>query len=180
MRRYFIFATAALGILMYSTDATAVAVAFPSFIKELRSNIIWSGWTISIYYIGVTMTTPIAGNLSDTLGRKKVFLISLALFTLSSLACGLAPNIYVLVACRLLQGMGGASFLPTASGIVSDHFPESRATAIGLFSSIFNIGNIIGDFLFVRRAATIFSSRRQIVSRYRGGESKRFSGTVLL
>jgi len=147
MRRYFIFATAALGILMYSTDATAVAVAFPSFIKELGSNILWSGWTISIYYIGVTMTTPIAGNLSDTLGRKKVFLISLALFTLSSLACGLAPNIYVLVACRLLQGMGGASFLPTASGIVSDHSPESRATAIGLFSSIFNIGNIIGPNL---------------------------------
>ena len=76
-----------------------------------------------------------------------MFLVSLALFTGSSLACGLAPNIYVLIACRFLQGIGGAAFLPTASGIVSDNFPEGRATAIGLFSSIYNIGNIIGPNL---------------------------------
>ncbi len=147
MRRYFIFATAALGILMYAIDGTAVAVAFPRFIRELHADILWSGWTISIYYIGVTIGTPLAGNLSDTLGRKKVFLVSLAVFTGSSLVCGLAPNIYVLIASRFLQGIGGAAFLPTASGIVSDNFPESRATAIGLFTSVFNTGNIIGPNL---------------------------------
>ncbi len=147
MRRYFVFFTAAIGILMYSIDATAVAVAFPRFISELHANILWSGWTISIYYMAVAMGTPVAGNLSDTLGRKKVFLVSLALFTASSLACGLAPNIYVLIACRFFQGIGGAAFLPTASGIVSDNFSEGRATAIGLFSSIYQIGNIIGPSL---------------------------------
>src|SRR5208337_1363462 len=147
MRRYFIFASAGLGLLMYTIDATAVAVAFPHFMRELRTNILWAGWTISIYYIGVTIAMPLAGNLSDTIGRKKVFLISLLFFTGSSLACGLAPNIYMLIVFRFLQGIGGASFLPTASGIVSDHFPENRQAAIGLFSSIYSVGSIIGPNL---------------------------------
>jgi EmrB/QacA subfamily drug resistance transporter len=90
---------------------------------------------------------PLMGNLSDSFGRKKVFLISLILFTASSLACGLAPNIYSLVAFRFLQGIGGASFLPTAAGIVSDQFPEHRERAIGLFTSIFPIGGIVGPNL---------------------------------
>jgi multidrug resistance protein len=90
---------------------------------------------------------PVMGNLSDSFGRKKVFLISLILFTASSLACGLAPNIYSLVAFRFLQGIGGASFLPTAAGIVSDQFPEHRERAIGLFTSIFPIGGVIGPNL---------------------------------
>lgn len=80
---------------------------------------------------------PLAGNLSDSFGRKKIFMVSLILFTASSLACGLAPSIYTLIAFRFIQGVGGGSFLPTASSIVSDHFPENRETAIGLFTSVF-------------------------------------------
>jgi EmrB/QacA subfamily drug resistance transporter len=147
MRRYLIFVTAALGLLMSSIDTTVVAVAFPNFVKDLGTNVIWAGWTISIYLLAVTTALPLAGSLSDTFGRKKVFLISLVLFTGSSLACGLAPNIYTLVAFRFLQGIGGGGFLPTASGIVSDQFPENRERAIGLFTSIFAIGSIIGPNL---------------------------------
>jgi EmrB/QacA subfamily drug resistance transporter len=147
MRRYLIFACAASGLLMYSIDSTVVAVAFPHFIKDLGTNILWAAWTISIYLIGVTSVMPLMGKLSDTFGRKRIFLISLIAFTASSLACGLAPNIYSLVAFRFLQGIGGASFLPTAAGIVSDQFPEHRERAIGLFTSIFPIGGIIGPNL---------------------------------
>ncbi len=147
MRRYLIFVTAGLGLLMSSIDTTVVAVAFPNFIKDFGTNVLWAAWTISIYFVAVTTVMPLAGNLSDSFGRKKVFLISLILFTTSSLACGLAPNIYTLVGFRFLQGIGGASFLPTAAGIVSDHFPESRERAIGLFTSIFPIGGIVGPNL---------------------------------
>ena len=147
MRRYLIFVAAGLGLLMYSIDSTVVAVAFPNFIKDFGTNILWGAWTISIYLIAITTVMPLAGNLSDSFGRKKVFLVSLILFTASSLFCGLAPNIYCLVAFRFLQGIGGASFLPTAAGIVSDHFPENRERAIGLFTSIFPIGGIIGPNL---------------------------------
>jgi EmrB/QacA subfamily drug resistance transporter len=147
MRRYLVFATASLGLLMYSIDSTVVAVAFPHLIRDLDTNLLWAGWTISIYYIGVTTAMPLAGNLSDSFGRKKIFLISLVLFTTSSLMCGLAPNIYTLILFRFLQGIGGASFLPTASGIATDHFPEHRERVIGLLSSIFNMGSIIGPNL---------------------------------
>lgn len=147
MRRYFIFFSVGLGLLMYSIDSTAVVVAFPKFIKDFGTNVLWAAWTISIYLIAVTSLMPLIGKLSDSFGRKKVFLISLILFTASSLACGLAPNIYVLIAFRFFQGIGGASFLPTAAGIVSDQFPEHRQRAIGLFTSIFQIGGIVGPNL---------------------------------
>ena len=147
MRRYLISVSAGLGLLMYAIDSTAVAVAFPSFIKDFGTNVLWAGWTISIYLVAITSVMPLMGNLSDTFGRKKIFVYSLIFFTASSLACGLAPNIYWLVAFRFVQGVGGASFLPTAAGIMSDQFPEHRARAIGLLTSIFPIGGIIGPNL---------------------------------
>ena len=147
MRPYLVFGSVSLSLLMYSIDSTVVAVAFPHFIKDLNTNVLWAAWTISIYLVAVTSVMPLMGKLSDSFGRKKVFLGSLALFTTSSLACGLAPNIYSLVAFRFLQGIGGASFLPTAAGIVSDQFPDQRERAIGLFTSIFPIGGIVGPNL---------------------------------
>jgi EmrB/QacA subfamily drug resistance transporter len=147
MHRYLIFVAVGLSLLMFSIDTTVVAVAFPHIMKDLGTNVLWAAWTISIYFIAATTAMPLAGNLSDNFGRKNIFLISLILFTVSSLACGLAPNIYTLVAFRFLQGIGGASFLPTAAGIVSDHFPENRERVIGLFTSIFPIGGIIGPNL---------------------------------
>ncbi len=147
MRRYLIFLSAGLSLFMYAIDATAVAVAFPDLTRELHTSVLWSAWTMSIFFIAVTMTMPLAGSLTDSFGRKRLFLISLMLFTGSSLACGFAPSIHVLIGFRFLQGIGGACFLPTASGIVSDQFPKNREAAIGLFSSIFSVGAVIGPNL---------------------------------
>jgi EmrB/QacA subfamily drug resistance transporter len=147
MRRYVIFASAGLSLLMYAIDGSAVAVAFPRFMKEFGTNVLWAGWTISIYLVAITSVMPLAGKLSDSFGYKKVFLVSLFLFTGSSLACGFAPNIYTLIAFRFLQGIGGASFIPTATAIVSDQFPKSRQSVVGLTSSIFPIGGIVGPTL---------------------------------
>ncbi len=147
MRRYVIFASAGLSLLMYAIDGSAVAVAFPNFMKEFGTNVLWAGWTISIYLVAITSVMPLAGKLSDSFGSKKVFLVSLILFTGSSLACGFAPNIYTLIAFRFLQGVGGASFIPTATAIVSDQFPENRQSVVGLTSSIFPIGGIVGPNL---------------------------------
>lgn len=147
MRRHLIFLAAGLGLLMYSIDSTVIAVALPNFIKDFGTNVLWAAWTISIYLIAITTIMPLAGTLSDNFGRKKIFLISLVVFTGSSVACGLAPNIYTLVGFRFLQGIGGASILPAATGIVSENFPEHRERAIGLFTSIFPIGGILGPNL---------------------------------
>ena len=147
MRRYLIFATTAVSLMMFAIDSTVVAVAFPKIMKDLGTNVIWAGWTISIYLVAVTMVMPLAGNLSDSFGRKRVFLFCMILFTASSFFCGLSPNIYTLILLRFFQGIGGASFLPTAAGIANDYFPENREKFIGFISGIFAIGNVIGPNL---------------------------------
>ena len=112
--------------------------------STLKTNLALVGWTLTGYQFAQSIIMPIAGKLSDEWGRKKLFLGAVALFTISSMAAGLAPNIYVLVAFRVLQGIGGGTFLPSATGIVNDAFGSRRAQAIGLFGSIFPIGGIIG------------------------------------
>ncbi|HLZ70098.1 MAG TPA: MFS transporter [Dehalococcoidia bacterium] len=143
-RRYLIFSVIALALLMASIDSTIVAVALEAIGKSLHTSVVWETWTITAYQLGQLLVLPVAGKLSDEWGRKRVFLGAIVLFTGSSLLCGMAPNVYVLVVCRLVQALGGGSFIPSCTGIVSDLFPQSRARAIGLFTSIFPIGGLLG------------------------------------
>jgi len=146
-RRKLIFAIVSIGLFMASIDQTIVATALPAIEKELHASINWSGWTISMYALGQVIAMPMAGKISDMYGRKKVFMVSAAIFTLSSLCCGLAPNIALLLLARLIQALGGGAFMPSATGIVSDHFGEQRDRAVGMFTSIFPIGGIVGPVL---------------------------------
>ncbi len=141
---YLTFAVVGLALLMASIDSTIVAVGLPTLLTDLKTNLALVGWTMTGYQFAQGIIMPIAGKLSDEWGRKRLFLGSVALFTLASIAAGLAPNIYLLVVFRILQGIGGGTFLPSATGIVSDAFGDRRAQAIGLFGSIFPIGGIIG------------------------------------
>jgi MFS family permease len=90
---------------------------------------------------------PLAGRISDQYGRKKVFLGAVALFTVASLCCGLANDIYLLVVLRAVQAVGGGAFMPSATGIVVDQFGRDRDRAVGLFASILPIGGIAGPIL---------------------------------
>ena len=146
-RRRLIFAIVSIGLFMASVDQTIVATALPAIERELHAAINWSGWTISIYALGQVIAMPMAGKISDMYGRKKVFMISAAVFTLSSLCCGLAPDIELLLLARFVQALGGGAFMPSATGIVSDHFGEQRDRAVGMFTSIFPIGGIVGPVL---------------------------------
>jgi EmrB/QacA subfamily drug resistance transporter len=129
---------------MSSIDFTIVAVGLPAIRSGLHTSLLLVGWTVTIYEFGQLLVFPLAGKLSDELGRKRVFLIAVVLFTVSSFLCGFAPNIYVLIVCRFLQALGGGAFLPSCTGLAADLFPEKRAQAVGLFSSIFPIGGVIG------------------------------------
>src|SRR6201993_1722141 len=143
-RRGLIFAIVSIGLFMASMDQTIVATALPALEKDLHTGVNWTGWTISVYALGQVIAMPMAGKISDMYGRKKVFMISAAVFTLSSLCCGLAPNIELLLLARFIQALGGGAFMPSATGIVSDHFGEQRDRAVGMFTSIFPIGGIVG------------------------------------
>ena len=132
---------------MASIDQTIVATALPAIERELHAGINWSAWSISIYALGQVIAMPMAGKISDIYGRKKVFMIAAAVFTISSLCCGFAPNIAVLLIFRFIQALGGGAFMPSATGIVSDHFGDQRDRAVGMFTSIFPIGGIVGPVL---------------------------------
>jgi EmrB/QacA subfamily drug resistance transporter len=146
-RRYVFFGLAALSLLMFAIDSTIVAVAIPTMTRELNTSLVWIGWTLTAYALTQTVMMPLSGKLAESFGRMRVFVASVVLFTLGSLLCGLAPNVYLLILFRVLQAVGGGGFMPSAIGIVAEEFPENRDRMVGLFTSIFPIGGIIGPNL---------------------------------
>jgi EmrB/QacA subfamily drug resistance transporter len=146
-RRWVIFAVVSMALLMGSIDQTIVATALPRLQHDLHTTVNWSGWTITAYQLGAVLTLPVAGRVADLYGRKKVFMICVVIFTASSLACGLSTSIYMLVPLRAIQAIGGGAFMPSASGIVSESFGKDRDRAIGMFTSIFPLGALIGPVL---------------------------------
>jgi EmrB/QacA subfamily drug resistance transporter len=147
MRSYIIFSILAITLVLASINTTSVAVAFPVITSSFHISLILAGWIISIYQLGITGVMPIAGKLGDVLGKKTTFLICMAFFTLGSLFCAFSPNITLLIFSRFIQSLGGGGIMPAAMGIVADEFPRSKHRAIGFFSSVFPIGQIIGPNL---------------------------------
>ncbi len=144
VRRGWVFIIVALALLMMSIDSTIVATALHSLRGDLHTSIDWVGWTITAYSLGFVVILPVSGRLSEQYGSRRVFLGSVAAFTLASLCCGLADNVYVLIVLRGLQAAGGAGFTPSATKIIVDHFGGARDRAVSLFGSIFSIGTMIG------------------------------------
>ncbi len=132
---------------MSSVDGTIVATALPTLHRGLHAPINWASWTITGYQLGLVVAMPVAGRVSDQLGRKRVFVAAAVLFTAASLACGLAPDVWMLIGLRVVQALGGGAFMPSATGIVSDAFGAGRDRAIGLFSSIFPLGALAGPVI---------------------------------
>lgn len=144
IRRIPAFITIALALFMMSVDSTIVATVLHELQHGLNTSINWAGWTITAFAFGFVLMLPISGALSERIGRRRVFLGSVALFTLASLLCGLVDNIVMLIILRALQAAGGAGITPSATGIVVDYFGKNRDRAVSLFGSIFPIGAMVG------------------------------------
>ena len=142
--RWVIFSVASIALFMSSVDSTIVATGLPAIRHALHTHLNWVSWTMTAYQLGLVTCMPIAGRIADISGRKKVFVLAAGLFTAASLLCGLTSNIFELVVLRALQAVGGAAFMPSASGMVIDAFGKDRNRAIGLFSSVFPLGSIAG------------------------------------
>jgi EmrB/QacA subfamily drug resistance transporter len=146
-RRMLVFAIVSIGLFMSAVDQTIVSTGLPSIDKDLGGGVQWSGWVITAYALGEVLIMPLAGKISDMYGRKRVFLAAAVVFTTASLLCGIATSIPMLIAIRVLQAIGGGAFMPPASGLVSDHFGRRRDKALGMFTSIFPIGGVVGPVL---------------------------------
>ncbi|MCK9356078.1 MAG: MFS transporter [Dehalococcoidia bacterium] len=144
MSRYLIFVTVSLALLLSGVGGTSVAVALEAIREYFDVSVVLAGWIIGVFQLALVISMPLSGKVCDVLGRKPTFMLCVGLFVLGSLGSALAPNMPLLIVSRLVQAMGAGGFMPTAVGIVADVFPRSRQRAIGLFSSIFPIGQIAG------------------------------------
>jgi len=143
-RKYIIFAITSLALLISSANSTIVATALPTIQRSLKADLSWTAWIITAYQLMTLIMLPVMGRISDQWGRKRVFMACITVFTVSSTLCAFSANIYWLILFRFLQALGGSGFMPTSMGIVGDYFKENRARAIGLFTTIFPLGGIIG------------------------------------
>src|SRR2546421_6536749 len=134
------------GFLMIVVDMTIVNVALPSIRRDLGFSQAGLAWLVNAYLIAFAGLLLLAGRLGDLIGRKRIFLIGLALFTAASLLCGLSFSQPMLIAARFIQGIGGALSSAVILGMVVTMFPEpgERARAIGIFSFVASAGASIG------------------------------------
>jgi EmrB/QacA subfamily drug resistance transporter len=134
-------------------DSTILSVALPTIQRDLRASLSTLQWVADAYLLVLASVLLLSGSIADRVGRKKVFLLGLAGFSLGSLLCSLAPNVGSLIALRMLQALGGSMLTPVSLSIVRTVFtdPRERARAMGIWSGIFGIavacGPVVGGIL---------------------------------
>jgi EmrB/QacA subfamily drug resistance transporter len=123
-----------------------VNVALPSIGRELHSSVSGLQWTIDAYLLVLASLLMFSGSTADRIGRRKTFQAGLALFTVGSLLCSLAPSLGWLVAFRMLQAVGGSMLNPVAMSIITNTFtdPGERARAIGVWGGVFGLSLALG------------------------------------
>ncbi len=145
--RWVILATV-LGSGMALLDVTAVNVALPTIGRQLGVGISGLQWIVSGYTLALAGLILLGGSLGDRLGRRRVFLAGVTWFAVSSALCGLAPGIGVLIAARVLQGVGGAMLVPGSLAIIQASFdPQDRPRAIGAWSGLGGLASAAGPLL---------------------------------
>jgi DHA2 family methylenomycin A resistance protein-like MFS transporter len=142
-----------LGYFLVILDSTIVNAALPALHRDLRADLAALQWVVDGYLVAFATGLLGGGALGDRLGARRVFLLGLGVFTLSSAACGLAPNAPVLVAARVAQGLGAALAVPTSLSLLRAEYPErgARARAVGVWGAVAGIaagaGPIVGGLL---------------------------------
>ena len=143
-----IVAVSVLGSGIAFLEATVVNVALPEIGRDLEADTGALQWTLNGYLVTLSALILLGGSLGDRLGRRRVFNIGVVWFTLASVVCAFAPSVELLVAARVLQGVGGALLTPGSLAIIEATFrPEDRARAIGAWSGLGGVGAAIGPLL---------------------------------
>jgi EmrB/QacA subfamily drug resistance transporter len=142
-----VLASLALVMLAASLDSTAVGTALPVIVGDLRGNDLYA-WVFTIYLLTMTATMPVWGSLSDRFGRRNVLFIGVIIFLAGSALCGLAQEMWQLIAFRGIQGLGAGAIVPVALATIGDLFPPAdRARLQAAFSSLFVLAFLIGPTL---------------------------------
>ncbi|MEU3842343.1 MFS transporter [Streptomyces sp. NPDC028635] len=148
-RRMLVLAICCMSLLIVSLDVTALNVALPAMQRDLHASTSGLQWTIDAYTLVLASLLMLAGSTADRVGRKRVFMAGLVVFTAGSVLCSLAPNLDALVAFRMVQAVGGSMLNPVAMSIITNTFtdPRERARAIGVWGAVVGISMAAGPMV---------------------------------
>src|SRR5215213_4710617 len=144
-RRWWTLGAVAFGLFMIMLDNTVVNVALPSIQRDLGVDLSELEWIVTGYALSFASLMLTGGKLADLLGRRRIFVLGLMVFTLASLACGMANSGSVLIGARIVQGVGAALMNPATLSIISATFPpRERGTAIGIWAGVSALALAVG------------------------------------
>jgi EmrB/QacA subfamily drug resistance transporter len=148
-RKWWTLLTVSVGTFMLLLDITVVNTALPSIEKDLSAGFTDVQWVIDAYTLSLAAVVLTAGSLADRLGRRAVFAVGLGIFSLASLAAGLASDATFLNVARAVQGIGGAAMFAVSLALVAQEFPagRERATAMGIYGATIGISVAIGPLV---------------------------------
>jgi EmrB/QacA subfamily drug resistance transporter len=137
-----------LGFFMILVDTTIVTVATPAIISDLHADVNSVVWVTSAYLLAYAVPVLIMGRLGDRYGPKNVYLVGLTVFTLASLWCGLTTSIGMLIAARVVQGLGAAMLTPQTMAVITRIFPaDRRGQAMALWGATAGVATLVGPIL---------------------------------
>ncbi|GAA1465049.1 MDR family MFS transporter [Microbacterium thalassium] len=146
-RIWIIFSALIAGMLLSSLDQTIVSTAMPTLVGEL-GGVEHQVWITSAYILATTIVMPIYGKFGDILGRRNLFLIAIAIFTLASVGCAFAGDFWTFVVFRAIQGLGGGGLMILSQAIIADIVPASeRGKYLGPLGAIFGLSAVAGPLL---------------------------------
>src|ERR1700678_1873468 len=145
-RKAVVLGVCCVSVLLVGIDMTAVNVALPAIGHDFRTGVGGLSWTIDAYTLTLAALLMFSASTADGVGRKRVFMTGLVLFTAGSGLCAGAPDLGWLVAFRVLQAAGGSMLNPVAMAILSTTFPDSaaRARAIGVWAGVTGLALAVG------------------------------------
>ncbi|HSP73765.1 MAG TPA: MFS transporter [Gaiellaceae bacterium] len=151
-KRWWTLAAVSVGLFMIMLDNTVVNVALPSIERSLHMSISQLEWIVTAYALTFAAFMLTGGKLADLIGRRRIFVIGLVVFTASSFVCGIAPSSSWLIAARAAQGIGAAMMNPATLSIITATFaPRQRGLAIGIWAGVsamaLAIGPLVGGLL---------------------------------
>lgn len=143
-----ILATVSISTLMATIDGSAVNIALPTITRELHATISASQWIVTSYLLTISTLLLLWGRLSDIYGKKFLFAIGLAIFTIGSFICGTATTLPLLIGARVLQALGASITMALNQGIITTVYPpQERGKALGMIGTIVAVGSLIGPSL---------------------------------
>jgi EmrB/QacA subfamily drug resistance transporter len=141
-----VLAICCMSLFIVGLDVTIVNIALPSIGRELHAGVSGLQWTIDAYTLVLASLLMLSGSTADRIGRRRAFQTGLAIFTVGSLLCSLAPGLGWLVAFRMIQAIGGSMLNPVSMSIITNTFiePGPRARAIGIWGGVVGLSMALG------------------------------------